>query len=268
MPDTAAKRREYEEEIYRTFYLSNADLKETIDILRIVVDARRIAALTGTNAITIRDTPERINAAGKIIAAIDKARPEVIIDVELLEVNRTHLLEFGLQIASPAPGTSPTGINGQADVNREGMTLRNLTNLTQSDVLLTNLPGLYYRLLKNDGATRILANPQLRTTEGIPGAGALRRARAGAGHDVRADRRRRRADAADHLVQLRTDRREHRHHAAHASRRCGVAGAEGRVEQHFRHRLRRPADVRQPFDQHGDPAEGRRDQHAGRVDSR
>jgi general secretion pathway protein D len=167
VPDTQAKRREYDEEVYRTFYLSNADLKETIDILRIVVDARRIAALTATNAITIRDTPERINAAGKIIAALDKARPEVIIDVELLEVNRTHLHEFGLQFASPSP-TPPIGINGQADINREGFSLRDLTNLTAADVLLTNLPSLYYRLLKNDSATRILANPQLRTTEGIP----------------------------------------------------------------------------------------------------
>ena len=167
-PDTAAKRREYEEEVYRTFYLSNADLKETIDILRIVVDARRIAALTATNAITIRDTPERINAAGKIITAIDKARPEVIIDVELLEVNRTHLNEFGLQLASPPQGSSnPTGLNGQADINKEGLSLRSLTNLTTADVLLTNLPSLYYRLLKNDSATRILANPQLRTSEGI-----------------------------------------------------------------------------------------------------
>ena len=169
VPDTAAKRREYEEEVYRTFYLSNADLKETIDILRIVVDARRIAALTATNAITIRDTPERINAAGKIITAIDKARPEVIIDVELLEVNRTHLQEFGLQLASPPQGSSsPTGLNGQADINKDGLSLRSLTNLTTADVLLTNLPSLYYRLLKNDSATRILANPQLRTTEGIP----------------------------------------------------------------------------------------------------
>jgi general secretion pathway protein D len=166
VPDTQAKRREYEEEVYRTFYLSNADLKETIDILRIVVDARRIAALTATNAITIRDTPERINAAGKIISALDKARPEVIIDVELLEVNRTHLNEFGLQLASPT--TTPTGIDGTADVNKQGLTLRNLTNLSTADVLLTNLPSLYYRLLKNDSATRILANPQLRTTEGIP----------------------------------------------------------------------------------------------------
>ena len=85
-PRHAAKRREYEEEVVRTFYLSNADLKETIDMLRIVVDARRLAAMTATNAITIKDTPERMTAAGKIITAIDKARPEVIIDVELLEV--------------------------------------------------------------------------------------------------------------------------------------------------------------------------------------
>ena len=166
IPDTAAKRREYEEEVVRTFYLSNADLKETLDMLRIVVDARRISSITATNAITVKDTPERITAAGKIIAAIDKARPEVIIDVELLEVNRTKLHEYGLQIASP--GNPPTGINGAADINKEGFTLHDLTSLTQADVLLTNLPALYYRLLKTDTATRVLANPQLRTSEGIP----------------------------------------------------------------------------------------------------
>lgn len=163
VPDTAAKRREYEEEIVRTFYLSNADLKETIDMLRIVVDARRIASVTATNAITIKDTAERITAAGKIITAIDKARPEVIIDVELLEVNRTHLQEYGLQIASPGQ----PGISGAAGV-KEGLSLRSLSNLTSADVLLTSLPSLYYRLLKTDSATRILANPQLRTSEGIP----------------------------------------------------------------------------------------------------
>jgi general secretion pathway protein D len=165
VPDTAAKRREYEEEIVRTFYLSNADLKETLDILRIVVDARRLAAMTATNAITIKDTAERITAAGRIITALDKARPEVVIDVELLEVNRTKLKEYGLQIASPT--TAPTGINGQADINREGLTLKDLSNLTSADVLLTNFPALYYRLLKSDTATRVLANPQLRTTEGV-----------------------------------------------------------------------------------------------------
>ena len=99
IPDTPAKRREYEEEVIKTFYLSNADLKETIDLLRIVVDARRIAPVTGTNAITLKDTPERVAAASRVIAAIDKARPEVVIDVEVLEVDRGKLSEFGLQVA-------------------------------------------------------------------------------------------------------------------------------------------------------------------------
>jgi general secretion pathway protein D len=166
VPDTPAKRREYEEEIVRTFYLSNAELKETIDLLRIVVDARRVAGMPGTNAISIKDSPERIAAAGRVITAIDKARPEVVLDVELLEVDRTKLREYGLQIASP--GNPPSaGINGTADVNRPNFTLRDLRELTQSDVFLTGVPALYYRLLKSDTNTRTLANPQLRTTDGI-----------------------------------------------------------------------------------------------------
>jgi len=165
IPDTPAKRREYEEEVVQTFYLSNADLKEAIDLLRIVVDTRRIAPVTATNAISVKDTPERVAAVAKVLQAIDKARAEVIIDVELLEVNRTLLREYGLQIASPA--AEPSGISGQVDVNREGLTLQDLTNLTQADVFLTGLPSLYYRLLKNDVSTRVLANPHLRTSEGL-----------------------------------------------------------------------------------------------------
>jgi general secretion pathway protein D len=163
VPDTAAKRREYEESIIRTIYLSNADVKETIDLLRVVVDIRQISPITGTNSISIKDTPERVAAAARLIRAIDKARPEVIIDVELLEVDRTRLQEYGLQIASPG---SP-GISGAIDINRDNFTLANLRNLTAADVFLTGIPGIYYRLLKNDAATRALASPQLRTSEGI-----------------------------------------------------------------------------------------------------
>ena len=165
VPDTPAKRREYEEEVLRTFYLSNADLKETLDLLRIVVDLRRVAAVAATNAISIKDTPDRVAAAGRLISAIDKARPEVVIDVELLEVDRTRLREYGLQLASPA-STGPTGVNGVASIP-DPTTLRDLRNLTQANVFLSNLPSLYFRLLKQDGNTRTLANPQLRTSEGI-----------------------------------------------------------------------------------------------------
>jgi general secretion pathway protein D len=163
-PDTPAKRREYEEEVIRTFYLSNADLKETLDLLRIVVDNRRISSISGTNAITIKDTPERVAAAARVISAIDKARAEVVIDVELLEVDRTRLREWGLQIKSPGSA----GIDGSATVNQVGLTLNDLLNLTSSDVVMAGVPGLYYKLLKTDSDTRVLANPQLRTVEGIP----------------------------------------------------------------------------------------------------
>ena len=163
IPDTPAKRREYEESIVQTFYLSNADIKETIDLLRVVIDIRQISPTTGMNAISIKDTPERIAAAAKLIAAIDHARPEVVIDVELLEVDRTKLRDYGLQLASPGS----TGISGSIDINRANFTLADLQNLTAADVFLAGIPGIYYRLLKTDTATRTLANPQLRTAEGL-----------------------------------------------------------------------------------------------------
>ncbi len=241
-----------------------------MDLLRMVLDARRISPVTGTNALTVKDTPERIDAASRLLAAIDKARPEVIIDVELLEVDRTRLQEYGLQFASPG---SP-GLDGGVAIAPDAagpptiISLQSLRNLTQADVLFANLPNLYYRLLKTDTNTRTLANPQLRTMEGITGAGAVRRTGAGAGHDVLADCGGRPADSADHELRLPEHRRQHRHHAAHASRGRGHADAARRGAGHFRHGLRRPADVRQPRDQHADPAARRRNQHARRPDSR
>jgi general secretion pathway protein D len=170
IPDTPAKRSEYLEEVVRTFYLSNADLKETMDTLRLVLDARRISPITGTNALTIKDTPQQIAAASRLLTAIDKARPEVIIDVEILEIDRTRLDEYGLQPASPGSA----GLDGSVSIAPDSgaattppITLRSLRSLTQADILFANLPGLYYRLLKTDASTRTLANTQLRTAEGI-----------------------------------------------------------------------------------------------------
>jgi general secretion pathway protein D len=137
-----------------------------MDLLRMVLDARRISPVTGTNALTIKDTPERIAAAARVLSAVDKARPEVIIDVELLEVDRTKLQEYGLQIAS----TGAAGLNGAVGIDQganSAITLQKLRNLSQSDVIFASLPSLYYRLLKTDSHTRTLANPQLRTSDGM-----------------------------------------------------------------------------------------------------
>ena len=164
IPDTPAKRREYEEEVVQTFYLSNADVGETMDLLRLVIDLRRLAPVTATRAISVRDTPERLAATARLISAIDKARPEVVIDVELLEVDRARLREYGLQFASPG---SP-GLDGSVGVDGGSRFLDELSNLGNTDVFVANLPGLFYKLLKRDSDTRTLANPHLRTSEGMP----------------------------------------------------------------------------------------------------
>jgi general secretion pathway protein D len=163
VPDTQAKRQEYEEEIVKVFPLSNADIKEVSDLLRIVADARRLSFTTANNTIAVKDTPQRVELAGRLIAAMDKARPEVVIDVEIMEIDRTRLQEYGLQVATP---DVPNGVSGAVVIDRDDLTLNNLGSISRSDVRLTSLPGLFYRLLKTDTHTRALANTQIRVSDG------------------------------------------------------------------------------------------------------
>ena len=162
VPDTPAKRREYEEEIVRTFYLSNADVGETIDLLRLVVDLRRLAPVTATNAISIKDTPERIDAAARLIRAVDKARAEVVIEVQLLEVDRQLFREYGLRFASSGDDSEIIG-----DETGLGLSVDDVQRVSGSSLFVTNPTSLLLRLLETNSNTRVLANPQLRTSGGI-----------------------------------------------------------------------------------------------------
>jgi general secretion pathway protein D len=180
VPDTPAKRREMEQQIVKTFFLSNADLKETIDLLRIVLGARRIAPLPGANALTINDTPDKVAAAERIVDIVDKQRAEVMVEVEILEVNRTKLKEYGIEITSGTgegiagaifPSTTVNEVVARdAQGNPTLIQPRPITlgdnPYKKSNLLITSLPGVIYRLLKTDTSTRLLANPQLRTAEG------------------------------------------------------------------------------------------------------
>ena len=162
VPDPPAKRREYEQQMVKTFFLSNADLKETIDLLRVVLGARRVAPLPGSNALTISDTPDKIAAAERIIEVVDKQRAEVTVEVEILEVNRSRLKEYGIEITS---GLDGGGISGGI-FPQTSSTYLNKNPYTKDNLIVTSLPGVLYRLLKTDSSTRLLANPQLRTSEG------------------------------------------------------------------------------------------------------
>lgn len=164
VPDTAAKRREYDDEVVQQFIVRNADLKQAVEVLRVVADARHISQITGTNTIVVRDTASRVRAMGRLLASFDKALPEVVVEVEILEVERGRLQDYGLQLAS----AGSAGLSGGAEVggSQNGVTLQTLRNLSQADVVMTNLPSLYYRLLKTDTRTRTLANPHVRVTDG------------------------------------------------------------------------------------------------------
>ena len=160
VPDTQAKRREYEQQVTRTFYLSTADLKETIDLLRIVLGARRVAPHTANNSLTIVDTPERVKTAERIISSVDKGRAEVIVEVEVLEVDRRRMDEYGIQLRSAAEeGGIRAGIFPMA-------TTADQSPYSASNLTVVGLPGAVLSLLRADSDTRVLASPKLRAVDG------------------------------------------------------------------------------------------------------
>ncbi len=165
VPDTATKRREFEQQVVKTLFLSNADLKETIDLLRVVLGARRVAPVPGANALTINDTPDKVAAAERIVDIVDKRRAEVVVDVQILEVSRNKLKEYGIYLTS---GLDAAGTQGIASGIFPNPDIRNPTEgpYDKENLVVTSLPGAVLRLLESDTSTRLLANPQLRVSEG------------------------------------------------------------------------------------------------------
>ena len=106
-PDNPQKRRDLEDEEVRTFYLSNTltpqDLTEVVTGLRQLLDMRRVQQVNAQNAIVIRDTPDKLLLASKIIRDIDKAKPEVLIHVQVLTASVDRLRDLGI-----LPGQSAT----------------------------------------------------------------------------------------------------------------------------------------------------------------
>jgi general secretion pathway protein D len=165
IPDTPAKRRDFEQQVVKTLFLSNADLKETIDLLRVVLSTRRVAPVPGANALTINDTPDKVAAAERIVEIVDKRRAEVVVEVQILEVSRNRLKEYGIYITS---GLDAQGIEGIASGIFPDPTATSLEDgpYDRGNLVVSSLPGAVVRLLETDNSTRVLANPQLRISEG------------------------------------------------------------------------------------------------------
>lgn len=179
VPDNTQKRRDYEEQVVRTFYLSNVaiaqDLTEITTGLRQLLDLKRIQQVNAQNAIIIRDTPDKIALAEKIIRDIDKAKPEVMIQVEVLQARTDRLRNLGVlpgqsaSIAiSPNTATTTTSSSTTTPTSTPGtVALSQLTHLSQKDVALT-LPGATANFLLTDTTTKIIDNPEIRAIDGQP----------------------------------------------------------------------------------------------------
>jgi general secretion pathway protein D len=163
--DNQQKHKEYDDLVIQTFYLSNADVKDVQVLLRTLLDARQLAQNDRLNAITIRDTPNRVRVAQKIIEANDKAKAELIVDIELLEINRNLLQNLGIDLFGPGGGTGKT-LN-LTYAGGDSVTLNNLDVLRQSGSwLLGPVPGVVVNFLKTDADAQVIAKPQVRVSEG------------------------------------------------------------------------------------------------------
>ncbi|HUD71945.1 MAG TPA: secretin N-terminal domain-containing protein, partial [Dongiaceae bacterium] len=165
--DTPQKHKELDDLVIQTFYLSNADVKDVQVLLRTLLDARQIAQNDRLNAITIRDTPERVQVAQKIIEANDKAKSELIIDVELLEVNRNILRNLGIDLFGAGTGGGTGKALNLTFGGGSSVSLNNLDLLKQAGSWLVGpIPGVVVNFLKTDADAQVIAKPQMRVSEG------------------------------------------------------------------------------------------------------
>jgi general secretion pathway protein D len=171
-PNTAIKQKDYVDLDVRTFYLANADAKSMVTMLKTVLKTRDVYADDKLNSLTVRDTPDAIRLAEKVIAAQDFAEPEVMLEVEVLEVKRSRLLDIGIDPPAkftvlnlvPNPATVIATAVGNTTVTNQTLTqtqltLANLRHLSGSSVGIDNPAA---NLHAENGDTNILANPRIR----------------------------------------------------------------------------------------------------------
>src|SRR5579864_8043832 len=176
VPDQPQKRKDYEEEVVKTFYLRNTvlpqELTEIVTSIRQLLDLRRVQQINAQNAIVIRDTPDRVLLAGKIIDDIDKAKPEVVIQVAVMEARRDRLRDIGItpptsvsaSFANNGASTTTTNSSGTTP-SAAALALNQLQHLSTGDYSLT-LPGAQANFLMTDSSTHIIDNPEIRVVDG------------------------------------------------------------------------------------------------------
>ncbi len=178
--DNPAKRKELEQSVLKTFYLGNlsqpTELQDVVNAIRAVLDVQRVQQLLSQNALVVRGTPDQIALAEKLVDDLDKPRPEVIVDIAVLQVSKDKSRTLGLSPPTSATvalqsninttptttatnGTTTTGTTGST-----GLALNTLGNLNATDFQVT-IPSANLSAVMGDSDTKMLQNPQVRALD-------------------------------------------------------------------------------------------------------
>ena len=178
--DNPAKRKELEQSVLKTFYLSNlsapTELQDVVNAIRAVLDVQRVQQLLSQNALVVRGTPDQIALAEKLVDDLDKVRPEVVVDIAVLQVSKDKSRTLGFNpptsatvtlqsnINTTTPTSTTTGTTTPTSSGSTGLELNTLGNLNATDFQVT-IPSANLSAVMSDTDTKTLQNPQVRALD-------------------------------------------------------------------------------------------------------
>src|SRR6266567_4817261 len=179
--DNPAKRKELEQSVLKTFYLTNlsapTELQDVVNAIRAVLDVQRVQQLLSQNALVVRGTPDQIALAEKLVEDLDKARPEVIVDIAVMQVSKDRSRTLGLSPPTSATVTLQSNLNSTTSTSTTtttgtsstgsttGLNLNTLANLNATDFQVT-IPSANLSAVMSNSDTKLIQNPQIRALDG------------------------------------------------------------------------------------------------------
>ncbi|HEY6301576.1 MAG TPA: cohesin domain-containing protein [Terriglobales bacterium] len=182
--DNPAKRKELEQNVIKTFYLSNlsqtSELQDVVNVLRTLLEISKIQQVPSQGSIVVRGTPDQVALAQKLVDDLDKAKPEVLIDVAVMQVSRDKSHTLGINpptnisvalqpniSTSTTTGTTGSGTTGTITQSSgsNSINLNTLANLNATDFQVT-IPQATATALMSDSDTKVIQNPQIRALDG------------------------------------------------------------------------------------------------------
>src|SRR3954453_12895268 len=161
-PNTPAKQKEYRELVVRSFYLANADVKQAGNLVKGMVKSQDVFIDEKLNLLVVKDTPEAMTVVEKLVRSLDLAEPEVMLELEVLEVSTSKLLQLGIQYPSTISIGNPAASIGGTDPTTGNATPPANIRLSGSLVAFTTNPPIIINLLGQDTDAKVLANPRIR----------------------------------------------------------------------------------------------------------